>query len=458
MDLPVIDEAAIQATTVPAAAAAPTPGNALELAKLNITEVALAHFGPAQLAITAAETALKNVQHDLSTPAKLKDAISMRNRLIKQPVAATRATSTALKSKLTSVAKDVTTHEAKLVKEFERVEAYITPQITKREEEIAEEKRIDDERKARHTAGIARIAGYVTQAAESTAAALEAGIPRVESIDVSGFEEFTKEAGETKARTLASLRALHEKAVAREQAEEEAKRALALLADQQLVIGINARVMECLTLPAVQIREHLDLLNAAEYAPDAAEFVLRAHHGAVVQLSHLLARAEQAESDAAEMAKLRAAAVPAPVPPAPAPQPAPAPVEPVVQDPPRAFDRAADVTPTNAELDAEVDESARVLREDEELEARFGPLETAEGDAQPAAPAVVLAALANALPTHRVEALGDPLLLADVRSLVDDLMEAFRSKYPTQPKMGVDWWAGIRAKAELLQLQIGGAQ
>jgi hypothetical protein len=42
-----------------------------------------------------------------------------------------------------------------------------------------------------------------------------------------------------------------------------------------------------------------------------------------------------------------------PVPPAPAPEPAPAPVEPVVQDPPRVFDRAAGhVLPQIAEDDA----------------------------------------------------------------------------------------------------------
>lgn len=165
----------------------------------------------------------------------------------------------------------------------------------------------------------------------------------------------------------------------------------------------------------------------------------------------------QLERERAELEALRAAVAPPPVP-APAPQPAPAPVEPVVQDPPRVFDRAADVTPTNAELDAEVDESARVLREDAELEARFGPLETAEGDAQPAAPAVVLAALANALPTHRVEALGDPLLLAEVRSFVTHVMEAFETKFPKQPKPSVDWWASTRQLGAELQQRITDSQ
>lgn len=90
-------------------------------------------------------------------------------------------------------------------------------------------------------------------------------------------------------------------------------------------------------------------------------------------------------------------------------------------------------------------------------ELNAAPLETTEDDARPVASAVVLAALANALPAHRLEAVGDPLLLAEVRSLVDQLMEAFRSKYPTQPKMGPDWWASIRAKAEALLQQIGAA-
>jgi hypothetical protein len=140
----------------------------------------------------------------------------------------------------------------------------------------------------------------------------------------------------------------------------------------------------------------------------------------------------------AELEALRAAQAPAPVPPAPAPEPAsadpivqpPAPVEPVVQDPPRVFDRAAEP----------------------------GPLETTEADAQPAAPAVVMAALANALPAHRLDAVGDPLLLAEVRSFVAHVLEAFETKFPTQPKPSVEWWATTRTKAGDLQRCLNDSQ
>lgn len=418
----------------------------------------LVTYSRTEAALTDLRTRYAGATFDLTTTKGDKAARSARQELVTLRTGLEKKR-LELKRPAMEFGKKIDAEAERIAGQIRALEKPIDEQIVadekRREKEAAERKLVDDARKKVHTDNIAKISAMLVGAEDKSAERLAKGVTMVDGLLVEGFEEFQVEAEQTRSRVLATLKALHEKAVDREAAAK-------LLADQKLVIDINALAMTCLTLSAEQIRERLDMLNAASYAPDTAEIVLQAHNAAGVQMSHLLIRAEQAEKQAAELEALRAAQVPAqvpaPVPPAPAPQPAPAPVEPVVQDPPRVFDRAADVTPTNAELDAEVDESARVLREDEELEARFGPLETAEGDAQPAAPAVVLAALANALPTHRVEALGDPLLLADVRSLVDDLMEAFRGKYPTQPKMGVDWWAGIRAKAELLQLQIGGAQ
>jgi hypothetical protein len=129
----------------------------------------------------------------------------------------------------------------------------------------------------------------------------------------------------------------------------------------------------------------------------------------------------QLERERAELLALRAAQAPAPMQTAPATEPAPAPVPP----------------PQPAAIDA---------------------LETTEDDARPAAPAVVMAALANALPVHRVEALGDPLLLAEVRSFVAHVLEAFETRFPTQPKPGVEWWATTRQLGAELQQRLNDSQ
>jgi hypothetical protein len=335
IDLPQIDPTALD--RAPAATAnviATARAGDVAIPKPTLKDIALAEFADAERQIVESTKTLTGVVHDLSTTTKLNDAISLRNRLVKKPLAAMRATSKDVKSTLTQVGKDVTAREEELVIEFAAVDALITPQIDAREKEIAEAEQRETDRKARHTAGIARIAGYVAQAAESTAEKLAAGIPVVEAIDVSGFEEFTQEAEQTKARTLASLRALLEKAQAREAAAK-------LLAAQTLALEIGQRVTALFGKPAAAIRDALNLLELTVFQDDIDASVTKAHAVALAQLNVMLAAALQKEADDAELAKLRAAQVPAPVPPAPAPEPAPAPVEPVVQDPPQVFDRAA---------------------------------------------------------------------------------------------------------------------
>jgi hypothetical protein len=299
LSFPEIDEAAASPAAVvlvePAAAA-------VDLSKINLTDVALAQFAPTVRDIEAAEKALKDVQHDLGTPSKLKDAITLRNRLIKTPLAEARKLSTAIKSKLTAVAKDVTAHEGKLAAEFDRVELYITPQIEARQAEIAADEKREAERKAGHIARIGGIAAMLTGAEDKSAERLANGVAIVDGLLMEGFEEYAAEAEATRTRVLLGLKALHEKAVAR---EAEAARLAQVAAEQ----AEAARVL---------VEERAQLAR-----------------------------------EKAELEALRAQMAPPPVPPAPAPEPAPAPVEPVVQDPPRVFDRAAGhVPPQIAEDDA----------------------------------------------------------------------------------------------------------
>lgn len=434
IDLPQIDPTALDGAPAATANTVATtrPGD-VAIPKPTLKDIALAEFGEAERQIAESTKTLTGVVHDLSTTTKLNDAISLRNRLVKKPLAAMRATSKDVKSTLTQVGKDVTAREEELVIEFAAVDALITPQIDAREKEVAEAEQRETDRKARHTAGIARIAGYVAQAAESTAEKLAAGIPVVEAIDVSGFEEFTKEAQETKDRTLASLRALHQKAVDREAAEK-------LLAAQTLALEIGQCVTALIGQPSAAIRDALNLLELTAYPDDIDASVTKARAVALAQLNVMLAAALQKEADDAELAKLRAAQAPAPVPPAPAPEPAPSPVQHQQEAAP-----ALDLQPTEAisSTGSSTEPAA---------------LETTEADARPVDDATVRAALEQSLPAHRVEPVARRALVeADVAVFLDWVMSAFETKFPSQPKPSVEWWATTRDLGRKLQQQIGAA-
>jgi len=240
------------------------------------------------------------------------------------------------------------------------IDAQIEADEKRRANEAAERKRLDDERQAKHTANIAKIAAMLTGAEDKSAERLANGVALVDNLLVEGYEEFQPEAEATRTRVLLGLKALHQKAVDREAAAK-------LLAAQTLALEIGQRVTDLIGQPADAIRDALNLLELTAYATDIDVSVNRAHEAALKQLRTMLAAAEKSDADAAELAKLRAAQAPAapargthsftvaevtalmstlpaaaPVPPAPAPEPAPAPVEPVVQDPPRVFDRSAE--------------------------------------------------------------------------------------------------------------------
>jgi hypothetical protein len=170
----------------PVADAAPAPSprtevataaaSALDLTKVNLTDVALAQFGNWRETVAAARKTLAGVQHDLSTTAKLKDAKSLRQRLINAPLADARATSAALKSKLTAVSAEVGEELALIEADYKGVADLITPQIDAREKVLADEKaereRLAAKEAARvqmHRDNLARLRGYVAQAQGATA-------------------------------------------------------------------------------------------------------------------------------------------------------------------------------------------------------------------------------------------------------------------------------------------------
>jgi hypothetical protein len=180
--------------------------------------------------------------------------------------------STGLKAKLTAVSKAVGTELAAIEAEFDAADALITPQIEKREAELAEEKRIAAEKEAArvkaHADNIAKLADYAERARGLPAARIRAGIAMVEAIEIdrSAWEEFADRAEEQKAVTLERMR--------KELAASEALEAEALrLADERAELERQRAEFEAQRVAAEQLmREAAEQQLAAEKAAQLERF------------------------------------------------------------------------------------------------------------------------------------------------------------------------------------------
>jgi hypothetical protein len=296
-DFPTIDPDA-----VPVTALAEQPGK-LDLTKIDLTDVALAAFEQSHEAIATAKEKLEGVVHDLSTPTKLADAKSLRNRLINVPLADARKVSANLKSKLTAVSKAVGAELAAIETAFDEAAQLITPQIEAREAEIAEEKRIAAEKEAarveKHRANLAKLAGYVEQARGLPSSRISAGIEMVKAIvlDQAAWEEFYDRAVEQKAATLERMGDMHGEALA---AEAEARRRAEEKAEQER--------------KAAELKAEADRLAAERAELDRARAEIEAARAAAA--AEAQARADEAARLALQQAQAQqqtqVAAAPAP--------------------------------------------------------------------------------------------------------------------------------------------------
>lgn len=151
LDLPVIEPDLIDAppkarTEVAVAAAA-----ALDLTKVDLTDVALAQFGQWRKKVDETKANVSTLVLDLSNQSKIDDAKSLRQRLFNAPRADARKVSKELKSKLASVSKAIGAEEALIVAAYDEAEKPLTQQI-----DIAQ-KKLDDEKEAARQAEAARL-------------------------------------------------------------------------------------------------------------------------------------------------------------------------------------------------------------------------------------------------------------------------------------------------------------
>jgi hypothetical protein len=250
----------------------------------SYTEAALAELrkkyagATYDLATTAGDKAARTARLELVT---LRTALEKKRKELKTPAL--------------DFGKKIDSEAARITTEIQALETPIDAQIK------ADEKRRDDERKAReeadaarkkvHTDAIAKIAGYVGLAADLPAERIAAGITYLEGIALSGFEEFSAEAADTRSRTIAALQVMHTKAKARE--EEEARLAAerieqARVAEEQAAIARKLQAdREDLARQQAALVEESEKLQRAqeEQARQAAQAATPAPTTAPVQIA-----------------------------------------------------------------------------------------------------------------------------------------------------------------------------
>lgn len=213
---------------------ATAPPAALDLKKIDLTDVALAQFGDWKKSTAEVRANLSTLALDLSTQAKVDEAKSLRFRLIGQPRADARKVSKELKSKLAKVSKDIGAAEEAIVAAWDEAETLITPQIEARQAEFdtakAAREQAEAERIELHRLSIAAVKHYAVLAAapDMTAARITRGLVTLTQMTFGPeYEEFCDAISAARDATMITMHALHGQAVARETAaaELEAQRA-----------------------------------------------------------------------------------------------------------------------------------------------------------------------------------------------------------------------------------------
>lgn len=287
---------------------------------------AIVKYSRTEHALAILREKYKDAKYDLTTTAGDKAARAARLELktLRTDLEKKR---TELKAPALLFGKTIDSEAARLTAEIQALETPIDAQIK------ADEKRREDERIAKeqaeaarrkvHTDGIAKIAGYVEQAADLPAARIAAGITYLEGMNLADFDDYLAEATATRDRTVAALRALHAKAVAR---EEEAARLDAERIEQARIAAEQAET-------ARKLKEQQDELDRQRAEVQQREERIAAEERAKLEREALeRAAAERLQAEAAAAAERAAQAAAASPTPAPTYPPA-APTQPLTTGP-----------------------------------------------------------------------------------------------------------------------------
>ena len=469
--LPREGEAAAPAprTEVATAAAA-----SIDIASINLTDLALAKFGNWRDATKTVKAEFESLVLDLSTQSKIDDAIRLRNRKLRQPLADARKVHEALKSKLSAVSKAVGAELPLIEAAWADVGTAITPRIE------AAQKAIDDKKEVDRLAEQQRLQSLRNKVDEIlgqwvdhckiegiTAERIGNGIAALRDIDAPANLADAHAYWDTrKAETIASMQALQldaQRADNAREAERLAAESAALAQQRQELEAAQARAAATPAAAAgadptdTGARKAENPAQEREAAQDQrSEMAVSRSAGLHSQESACSTQAGRQDVPALGGAAMRGAGsaedsedLPG-VAPGPLHQPA------VCQGPNCG---AIDGMPHSAECDAAA-AVARVSLNLADLEpAGDGPLETGEADAIMPPPAAVQQAMAYTMAEcvlaspielqKRLDAAHD--LLRDALKLTEHLSQAWKSRFPSQPKMGQEWWATAREGVADLQ-------
>lgn len=415
----------------------------------TIAEAALALFSPHEATMLALAAKYRDVAFDLSTPKGLKAAKDARLELREQGRFAIQRLRDKTKDQLNDCKKVVESEATRLIALVEPVENAVHQQITAHEEKLAAEKaerdRIEAERKQKHLDAIAVIASYVDKAQGLPVERVEAGIAYVQAIDVSAevFEEFAARAAEQKQVTIERL----QKMVAELKAEAEAER---LRLENERIAAELAAQKRALEEQAAEIERQRKEFEAAQASAAAlpaanagteAESESPAREGgqpcatreaAPIQWSEMAVSTSAGQHSQESACSTQAGGQ---------------------DDAPTAAERRGDhaedsedlpgVAPGPLHHDTPQQDSQQVLKAeaatpdatDREPPAIGSPDGGPMGAGQPAAAGPV----------------GDIALLAQCLELTEYAAAAFAGRFPSHPKPGPDWWAGLRDRIERLQ-------
>lgn len=276
----------IAAPAEPRTEIATAAAGALDLEKLNLTDLALAKFGDWRANVAAVTANLTTLALDLSTQARVDEAKSLRERLINKPRAEARKVSKALRSKFAATGKEVAAAEEQVVQAWDQAETLITPKIDAAQKTLDDEKarRVAEEeaRKEKHRSGIANIRCYLDRchAPGMTSERIARGMEALQAMTFGPeWEDFQVPAANAQCETLEAMRQLHAQVLGREQ---EAARQEQIRQENERQAELNRIEAKRIADEAAEIRRQAAELAAAQEAQRREQVMLHGDPAAPV--------------------------------------------------------------------------------------------------------------------------------------------------------------------------------
>ena len=405
LEFPEITMPVAQRTELAAATTA-----ALTLETLDLTKLAVARFGDWRAEVAATTANLSTLALDLSTAAKCKEARSLRQRLIGEPMAEARKVAAGIKSKMAATSKVVGAELEAIEGAYEQADTLILPKIEARESELAAEREAarqrEEARKEKHRSGIENIRCYLTRCHTPgmTSERVANGITALMglSFPAEEWEEFAVPAANAQCETIEAMRVLQAQLLGREQ---EAARLELQRQEQARVQAELEAERQRIAAEAAEIRR-----QAAELAAQRAE----SERLDKLAEERRAALAAETQADIYITTGVRAEPIGAP------------------------SDEYADEDP-DAATRAPAEPAPETVDRDDAL--------TAMEQEQAKPVSQYLPASVAAIPPP-AEA---PTFEDECRGLLEHIELAFAGKFSAQPKPSKEWWQALRAGATHLK-------